>query len=455
MEDYVCQIGCRSNWDSVVMKILRDALERVHEKLQSRDGPIEFLHERTTFYELAALLVEGGLNIVHEETEMHDDGCEEILSDLLEIRHWLRGRVHDMKQLMAEKDRDVMEMVENERQLREALQLKDTELLCLHAKLEPEQTTKNDEIRVNPKLAREQEEDISMLKSSVDQQVSSIKQKLEERMSRKLRLSSPKLRLDLSDNEKPNLLVGFDRVPSMKSESFSPDQTMLISRMSSDIDVLKETLDLAFGRMESAEVLPLEKQCMWAVEKDIETVVTKGFLTEVRRCFDQVRFTRKAETWKNSTLMTISSSALDELYAISEQSLVEKLESGSSRLQQLKREVSALCESAASIKNEGLLYKKAFFSRCRNLELAEAEYLVSLFDLIVPIFVVPLLKDETGICKVSKLRILYLFTVDIIPVFDIHMCIIDDVGSRLSYRLTCLGMKLNPSSPWWRKYILV
>ncbi|KZV44519.1 U-box domain-containing protein 52-like [Dorcoceras hygrometricum] len=239
MDDVFGQINCKSSADSIVMKILRSAMDKAHEKVQSKDGPIEFLHERSTFYELAAILVEGGLNIVQEEMDILEGSCDKILSDLIEIREWLHGRIQDMKRLIVEKDRELIQISANESKLRQALELKERELVNMYEKLEPERLKNG-----TPKG------DISELKSSVDQQVWSIKQKLED------------------------------------EEKSRPNQNILIRRMSSDIDILKETLDLAFGRMQRAEVLPLEKQWRWGIEKDVESIMVKGFISHIRLSFD-------------------------------------------------------------------------------------------------------------------------------------------------------------------------
>ncbi|KAG8390644.1 hypothetical protein BUALT_Bualt01G0105100 [Buddleja alternifolia] len=284
MEDLFGQIECRSKSDSTVMRILRSAMDKAHEKLQSKDGPIEFLLERSTFYELAAILVEGGLNIVQEETDtLEGNTCDKILSDLMEIKNWLQGRIQDMKTLIIEKDRELTESTENESKLREELEIKERELAFLHEKLEPGQL-KN--------------EDFRKLKNSVDLQVWNIKQKLEdekkslntETRKRKSRLSSPNLSFDFLENEKSGnsfLTEGIERFSFLKSKSelSGPDKN-LIRRMSSDIDILKETLDVAFGRMHSAEVLPLEKQWMWSIERDIESVLVKGFVSNLEEHFD-------------------------------------------------------------------------------------------------------------------------------------------------------------------------
>ncbi|KAL8533072.1 hypothetical protein ACS0TY_009357 [Phlomoides rotata] len=307
MEDLFGQIECRSSSDSIVMRILRSAMDKTHEKLQFKDGPIEFLHERTLFYKLAAILVEGGLNIVQEETDVLEGGGNEILSDLLEIRQWLKGRIQDMNQLIVDKDGELAERLETEAKLWQALDQKDQELVYLHEKIEPGRM-KNDEFHDGAA-----EGDISKLKSSVDQQMLNIKQKLEderkilisERRARRSRISSPNLSFDFLDKERSGSLVvkedeSFDNVKP-QSELSRLNQNVLIKRMSSDIDILKETLDLAFGRMQRAEVLPLEKQWRWTIEKDIETILVKGFIRDLQRSFD-VQVEKKVGLLKDNCL---------------------------------------------------------------------------------------------------------------------------------------------------------
>lgn len=302
MEDLFGQIECRSSSDSIVMRILRSAMDKTHEKLQFKDGPIEFLHERTLFYKLAAILVEGGLNIVQEETDILEGGGNEILSDLVEIRQWLKRRIQDMKQLIVEKDAELAERLENEAKLWQALDQKDSELVYLHETIKPGRT-KNEEFHDG-----DTDGDISKLKSSVDQQMLNIKQKLEderkilisERRARKSRVSSRNLSFDFLDMERSGSLAlkeddKFDNTQP-QSELSRLNQNVLIKRMSSDIDILKETLDLAFGRMQSDEVLPLEKQWRWTIEKDIESILVKGFISDLQRNVD-VQVKKKVGNW--------------------------------------------------------------------------------------------------------------------------------------------------------------
>ncbi|CAI9759222.1 unnamed protein product [Fraxinus pennsylvanica] len=308
MDNLFGEIDYRLKSDSIVMRLLRSAMDKAHEKVQSKDGPIEFLHERSKFYELAAILVEGGLNIVQEEADVVDDNRDKILSDLMEIRHWLHGRIKDMKHLIVEKDKELTERLENELKLRHSLELKERELLRLHDNLEPERM-KNEGLQEslisNEAIEdRATEGDICKLKNSLDQQVLNIKQKLEDE-HRSFKIDSKKISSHVSS---PDICIGFideeihgnsgfkekeffwddkfSRIIRAPIDSSRPEPNTLIRWMSSDIDDLKQTLDLAFGRMQSAEVLPLEKQWRWTIEKDIESILVKGFTSDLQRSFE-------------------------------------------------------------------------------------------------------------------------------------------------------------------------
>ncbi|CDP04354.1 unnamed protein product [Coffea canephora] len=202
-------------------------MDEAHEKVQSQNGPIEFL-QRSKFYELAAILVDGSLNIVEEEEDIQETNRKKMLSDLTEIKHWLQRRIAEMRILIIEKDKELMERVENELKLRRAAELNARDLAYLREKLETERTKGADLPDYIPSSEeieddRAQGGDICELKSSVDQQVLNIKQKLEDEhqiLTRRIR---------------------------GRSSSF-------------EIDILKGTLDLAFKMLQSAEVFPLEKQ---------------------------------------------------------------------------------------------------------------------------------------------------------------------------------------------------
>ncbi|MCD9642861.1 hypothetical protein HAX54_029895 [Datura stramonium] len=118
MDNLFGEIDCRSKSDGIVMGILKCAMAKAHEKVSSEAGSIEFLHERLKFYELAVTLVESGLSIVQEETDILESNREKVISDLIEMRHWLLGRIKVMKLLINKKDRELTDRTENELKLR-------------------------------------------------------------------------------------------------------------------------------------------------------------------------------------------------------------------------------------------------------------------------------------------------------------------------------------------------
>ncbi|GFZ05841.1 hypothetical protein Acr_18g0000110 [Actinidia rufa] len=225
-------IGCGLGSDSIMLRLLRSSMDKAHEDVQSTEGSIELLNARSKFYELAMILVEGCSKLIQEKAEVSQTNRDKMLSDLMESR-------------------DV------ETWLRQTMELRGRELVSLQAKLEEKEEFLGggDGIKGGG--------DICDLKNSVDQQVSSIKQRLEEER-----------RSFTGGNEFPGK-EGFEMTPE------NPEQKMIIEQMSSDIDGLKGTLDLAFGRMQNTEIRPLEKQWRWEIEKETMLILFKGFITKV------------------------------------------------------------------------------------------------------------------------------------------------------------------------------
>lgn len=176
-------------------------MDRAQEKLQFKERrPIEFLHEQTMFYQLAAILVEGSMKILEEEdgTEILEKSCSKIVSDLIDIRDRLEGRIRDMKRLITERDREFRERLDNEVRLREALDLTERESVKLYDKIGPV---------------------IMKMMDSDDEQVLDIKQKLEdEKMildseirARTLRSYSPNLGLGLVVLEDEKMILNAEK----------------------------------------------------------------------------------------------------------------------------------------------------------------------------------------------------------------------------------------------------
>ncbi|XP_059458454.1 WPP domain-associated protein [Corylus avellana] len=248
---------CRvSITDSTMMWIVHQAMDKAHEKVKSKEGVVERLNEISKFYELAVMQLEGCLKFVQEETDscILESNHEEVLADLKEFRDRLHGRLRESELAISDKDRELTERVKNEMKLRQALELKEREVVSLRADLEIE--------RKKSEGIEEFVEDRDIgefceLKNSVDQQVWNIKQKLEPDS------------YQLIDEERSR---GIDN--------------KRIEQMGLDIDMLKETLDIAFEKMQraifSSEMGPLEQQWRWSVEKDTISIFIKGLMSSIQ-----------------------------------------------------------------------------------------------------------------------------------------------------------------------------
>lgn len=148
-----------------------------------------------------------------------------------------------------------MERAETEWRLRQALELKERELESLRARSEGFDESKEGELQ------------FSELKNSVEQQVSNIRQNLE--------VPEEQHGFGLDWKSRPSN----DKIGNRR-----------IERMGLDISNLKETLDLAFRKMQgaifSSEAGPAEQQWRWAIEKDVTIWVIKGSVWDVQESFE-------------------------------------------------------------------------------------------------------------------------------------------------------------------------
>ncbi|KAJ7975073.1 WPP domain-associated protein [Quillaja saponaria] len=244
--------------DSIMMWIVHYAMNKAQEKMKSKEGVIERLHEISKFYELAVMQIEGCLKFVQAETETDnyilESSHEEVLVDLTEIRDRLQGRLKESELAISEKDSELEIRFQNELKLRQVLELKDREILSLRSNHE-----NVEEFILNNHEGGEDDKDgeFSELKNSVDQQMLNIKQKLGPDHN-------------VVDEERYR---GIDKV----------------EQMGSDIDILKETMDLAFGKMQSAislfEMGPVEQQWRSAIEKDTISILIKGLMRDYQEDF--------------------------------------------------------------------------------------------------------------------------------------------------------------------------
>ncbi|ESW23862.1 hypothetical protein PHAVU_004G082400 [Phaseolus vulgaris] len=231
--------------DSTMMWIVHYAMNKAQEKMKGKTGVLERLNEISKFYELAVMQLEGCLSIVHAETESSflESNHEEVLDDLRDIKDRLQWRLKESELAIVEKDKELTQRLENELQLRHALELKERQLVALGVSHEVETSSSNAE---NEQTTRNEHKDgggddgFSELRTGEDQQ------KLEPQHD---------MFSKVQDNG-----VGRKKV----------------EEMGSDIDILKQTMDLAFGKMQSAlflcEMRPKEREWKLAIEKDVMSI---------------------------------------------------------------------------------------------------------------------------------------------------------------------------------------
>ncbi|XVE99319.1 hypothetical protein REPUB_Repub03eG0188100 [Reevesia pubescens] len=254
--------------ESTMMQILHSAMDKAYRKVKSKNGVLERLNEISKFYELAVMQLEGCLKFVQEETDNYflDTNHRVLLEDLTEIRDRLQGRLKEVQLAISDKDKELLERLGNELKLRKALEISEKELDTLHADLKLEQKRKSEDIEelfLGNQASTDngdREGEFCELKHSVDQQVWNIQQQLEPNYQ-------------LRDEERSQ---GIDNKK--------------IEQMGSDISILKETLDLAFCKMQNAiflsELGPIEHQWVWNIERGITAIVIKSSLRDFRENFD-------------------------------------------------------------------------------------------------------------------------------------------------------------------------
>lgn len=272
--------------DSAIMSMLHSRMDKAHERVHSKEGVIARLHEISKFYELAVMQLEGCLKFVLEEADSSlESSDEEALGDLAEIRDRLEGRLRETELAIAEKDRELTERLENEMKLRHELELKERELESLRATLELERT-KTDGINEEQVLGNlvsgdgNRDEGFSELKDSVNQQVWNIKQQL--------------------DPEDENI----------DKRRYHGFESLRVEQMSSDMDILKETMSLAFEKMQNAiflsELEPTEQQLGWTIEKAVIVILIKGFMGDI-----QENFTAEVRRWQKQVSIGLSKHLAD------------------------------------------------------------------------------------------------------------------------------------------------
>ena len=254
--------------ESTMMQILQSAMDKAYRKVKSKNRVLERLNEISKFYELAVIQLEGCLKFVQDEIDNYvfETSHEVLLEDLTEIRDRLQGRLKEVELAILDKDKELLERLGNELKLRKALEISEKKLDSLHADLKSEQRKSEgiEEFFLGNQASSDngdREGEFCELKNTVDQQVWNIQQQLEPNYQ-------------LKDEERRQ---GIDNKK--------------IEQMGSDIGILKETLDLAFCKMQNAiflsELGPIEHQWMWNIERGTAAIVIKGSLKDFREDFEE------------------------------------------------------------------------------------------------------------------------------------------------------------------------
>lgn len=323
--------------DSNMMGIVNSAMEEAYDKVCSKKGDLERLNEKSRFCELAIMQLEWCLKFIQEEVDIYivesSREREKLVSELTDTRDRIRKRLEETELAIARKDKEMKERMENELRLRKALESKVQELNSLHVTLELEKS-KTDRVREfvhgNQICGEGRDNGFCELKNTLNQQFWNIKQKLEDGRvhstdevqklngscsnTSKLEASVLEPKFDLEEGnynmDDKNFCLVSEEVQSngCKRTGFHENdygsleevlnccvQTKVTERsfefeqMGTDIDILKEMLEVGFEMMGNtislSKVGLLEQQWEWSVEKEMLILVLRGFQGDVEENF--------------------------------------------------------------------------------------------------------------------------------------------------------------------------
>ncbi|KAE8686310.1 hypothetical protein F3Y22_tig00111069pilonHSYRG00038 [Hibiscus syriacus] len=204
--------------ESTMMQILHRSMDKAYQKVKSKKDVLECLNEISKFYELAMLQLE------------------------------------DSELAISDKDNELSERSGNEMKLKKALKMSEKRMNSLYVDLKEHMKIEGfDELFLGSQVSfetRDREDEFCELKYSVDQQVWNNKQQL-------------KPSYQIQDEERNQVI-----------------KTKKIQQMGLDLGILKETLDLAFTKMQNAiflsELRLIEHQWMSDIERSVAAIVIKG-----------------------------------------------------------------------------------------------------------------------------------------------------------------------------------
>ncbi|XP_054817808.1 WPP domain-associated protein [Prosopis cineraria] len=244
--------------DSTMMWIVHCAMNKAQEKMKTKKGVIERLNEISKFYELAVLQLEGCLSFVKAETERNsilDSNHQQVLSDLREIKDRLQRRLEESEMAISQKDRELTERLENEFKLRQQLQ--------------------------QQPLMELQEEEMASLGLNID--IENTKSKIHDSDSHggasfeKMKTCADQQMLNINETIEPNVNM-LGEVPHSGIDSKK------VEEMGCDIDILKQTLDVAFEKIQNVifvgEMGPKEHQWKLTTEEEVQSILVKSYMRE-------------------------------------------------------------------------------------------------------------------------------------------------------------------------------
>ncbi|KAL8224125.1 hypothetical protein R6Q57_019600 [Mikania cordata] len=101
--------------DSILISLLRSAMDNAQNKIQSTTNQIECWIEASKFYELASIQIDAALKLVKE---LEDPVPKKMITDLIKLKHVLHGHMNNTTRLIMKKDKALMESLENETRLK-------------------------------------------------------------------------------------------------------------------------------------------------------------------------------------------------------------------------------------------------------------------------------------------------------------------------------------------------
>ncbi|KAI3778310.1 hypothetical protein L2E82_07511 [Cichorium intybus] len=366
MDEIVGEMDCNYKADSILMNHLRSAMCNAHEKVQNTAGPIECLNEKSKFYDLGIIQIDVSFKLIKEEPEdqIPETSRKKILTDLIELKNLFRTRLNNTKCLIIEKDKELMERLENAC----TLESRDKELV---------------DVLPDTIMMEEMNSDLDILKRTLDHAIKQIQKSEVRHLEKQWRLSI----------EKETILTTIKGyIHDLRVKSKSSSKFPLSKNHKSNTETIIARL-MEERHKSNLQTMAMDEHYMNLVNEccdefrgyEIETKVKEDLflcvLHEVAKDWtvydehESIKSQLKDEIYKTVFLETINDVRikLDFEFQNIQNKISESCLQNATRFEQIKQQVKSILELAASNRNEELVYKRAFERRCQNLLLAETE----------------------------------------------------------------------------------